>query len=173
MASRLPQGDAGGVAYWSAPSGDGEKMNSETFLTRDARGRFKRREPADVAAIRSDYEETDKTCKEIAREHRISQDKLQEMVADGEWTRRGTKHVDPNDLVLRMFKLLGNQLKILETKVNGSGAAEAAVLGRLATTLDRLIAIKRTEAKQKPKQSREIDALRHKIAERIAELNVA
>ena len=55
-----------------------------------------------------------------------------------------------------------------------AGVTETAVLGKLVTTLDRLIAIKNVATVKHPTKrlrAREIDALRVKIADRVAELS--
>ena len=174
MASRRR---ARAAALWllhSAGKGEGEKLSSETAPRRDALGRFAARPVDDVEAIRRDYEESNKTRAQICADHNISPPALQRVITQGIWRRRAPRRVDPNDLMMRMFVVLGDQLTSLEKDMTKSGTAEAAVLGKLATTLDRLIAIKRAEAKHQPRQqSREIDELRSKIAERIAELNAA
>jgi hypothetical protein len=149
-------------------------MGSAATRPRDEKGRFLAGPPVDLDAARADYEAGGLKLPEIAEKYRISQSALHRLTVAGRWVPRAPRRVDPNDLVMRMLDVLGTQLGILEKAdmKDKNVAAEAAVLGRLATTLDKLIEMKRAEAKRQPRaQSNEMAALREKIAERIAELN--
>ena len=149
-------------------------MGSAATRPRDDKGRFLAGPPVDREAARADYEAGELTLPQIARKHRTSLSSLHRLQVAGGWAPRAPHRVDPNDLVMRMLNVLSTQLGSLEKAAMGDKnvAAEAAVLGKLATTLDRLIEMKRAEAKRQPRaQSSEMAALREKIAERIAELN--
>jgi hypothetical protein len=72
----------------------------------------------------------------------------------------------------RLFRLLDRHISQLESKGTEMSEKEAAALGRVAATLEKLIQIERTSATNKPKApSKDLQFLRKKIAERIDELD--
>ena len=85
---------------------------------------------------------------------------------------RQPHRIDPNDLVGRMLGLLDGQIADLETAMN-TGATEVAMLAKLVTTLDRVIALRDRTVKAEAAPSRRVLTLRGKIADRLAELNRA
>jgi uncharacterized protein YjcR len=143
---------------------------------RDANGRFASEVWADPEAVRVDYEAGLLTINEVAIKHAISASKLHRWVVQYGWTPRAPHRIDPNDLIMRMFSALDAQMRDLETTMKDADGSHAGMLAKLVTTLDKLIEIKDAEARKGRKRSqasKEVTELRAKIAERIAELNVA
>jgi len=135
------------------------------------------RPAVDWEAVRADYEgglERGSTV-EIAARHGITPKTLQNHVAAGGWRRRAQRHsVDRGAIITRMFGLLERQIIQLEQHMKETGEKEVAVLGKLATTLEKLIEIDKAEtgskAAQTPMEQKEIEDLRNKIAVRLAQL---
>ena len=72
-----------------------------------------------------------------------------------------------------MLELLDGQIAELEATVT-TGATEVAMLGKLVATLDRVLMLKvRSNATERPRSSKRVEALRAQIAERIGEINRA
>ncbi len=72
----------------------------------------------------------------------------------------------------RLLGLLSGQIAELEA-VMKNGGTEVAMLAKLVTTLDRVLALKGRAMADKPRSSKRVEELRAKIAERIGELNKA
>ncbi len=138
---------------------------------RDAWGRFLPERRIDVAAVRADYLGRTLSNEQIIEKHGISLSALHRLVVAEHWEPRAPRRIDPNDLAMRMLGLLENQVLYLEDNMTKVGATEAAVLGKLAMTLDKLIEIRRAENRYPRRAAEEIEGLRSKIAERLAELN--
>lgn len=122
--------------------------------------------------MRIDYEGDDLFIREIAEKYSTSGATVDRWARLGGWKRRLPRATDPDDLIGRILALLSEQIADLET-VMENGAPEVAMLARLVTTLDRVIALKERTGANRPRSSRRVDELRAKIAERIGELSRA
>ena len=72
-----------------------------------------------------------------------------------------------------MFRLLERQIKQLEENMTQTGEKEVAVLGKLASTLEKLIDIDNAELERSRtahRSARKCSNLRNKLAQRIAQL---
>ncbi len=131
------------------------------------------RPPVDWLAVRADYEggrERGNT-KQIAERHGISTKTLQNYAEDGGWRRRNIRRaVDRGAIITRMFLLLDRQLTQLGNDMKQTGEKEVAVLGKLASTLEKLIEIDQAATPPKPAQRKDITEMRNKLAQRIAQL---
>ena len=146
-------------------------MSGRTLL-RDALGHFvPLYDAAFRARVRTDYETSNLLLREITEKYRISATTIQDWVQAEGWVMRQPHHgVDPNNLVSRMLGLLDKQIAELEI-VMKNGTPEVAMLSKLVTTLDRVLALKERSAKVEKEPSRRVLTLRTKIADRLAELN--
>jgi hypothetical protein len=131
--------------------------------------------PVDWAAARVDYEAdaaVGGTTTEIARRYHISTKTLANRAIEFGWRRRNMRHqVDRGAIIARMFHVLDRQIVQLEQNMTETGEKEVAVLGKLASTLEKLIDIDNAAKPAKPAQQRkDIQELRNKLAERIAQL---
>jgi len=138
---------------------------------RDAHGRFVADTAADIGVVHRDYDDLTLTTNEVCIRNAISASTLHRLVRQYHWTPRAPHRIDPNDLVQRMLEMVEIQIADMETTMTQAGSAEATTLGKLVTTLDRLILIKNAQAKRPRTASKEVRDLRAKLADRIAELN--
>lgn len=148
-------------------------VTDKTNLPRNALGHFA--SPYDAAkraAVRLDFEAPLLTLRDMSRKHSIAGSTIHQWARAGGWTMRQPHRIDPNDLVGRMLGLLDGQIADLETAMN-TGATEVAMLAKLVTTLDRVIALRDRTVKAEAAPSRRVLTLRGKIADRLAELNRA
>lgn len=145
-------------------------MTSKPTRARDAFGHFA---PLYDAAfrqrVRADYEADTLLLREITQKYKIAANTVQQWARADDWKMRQPHRIDPNDLVGRMLGLLDQQIADLETAMI-NGAPEVAMLSKLVTTLDRVIALRDRTAKVQAVPSRRILTLRSKIADRLARL---
>jgi len=141
---------------------------------RDAQGRFAGEPAPDAELVRPDYEANELSLPDVARKHGTNLTAVHRMAVRYGWRPRAPHRIDPNDLIMRMFAALDIQMRELEVTEMKTQGAQAGVLAKLVSTLDKLIEIKGAEArrtKDARRPSRQGKQLRAKIAERIAELN--
>ena len=134
------------------------------------------RSPAGWLAIRFAYEGTTEPIPELCARFHLSSRTLYERAKQEAWTpRHQPAALDRAGIIGRMFRLLDRQILHLEHHMTTTGEKEVAVLGKLASTLEKLIAIE-TQAnadKAKPTRRKDITDLRDKLAERIEQLKRA
>ena len=126
----------------------------------------------DWDAVRRDYETEGLTTNGICRKHGVTADVLAVRARRHRWKdigRAGT--TDRAILIRQAFAVLERQVQNLETtEMKDAGEKEAAVLGKLVATLDKLIEIdNRTTGGQAPAQKREALELRARLVQRIEE----
>jgi hypothetical protein len=153
----------------------GPEMASARPRLRDAKGRFVRESKARPEDVKPDYDNhAEYTCEDVAKKHQISLSTLHRMQVENGWEPRAPRRIDPNDLLMKLFEVLELQIKDMEKTMAKAGSVQANVLGKMVGTLDRMIALKNKSAASAPSKrlkGPEIDALRAKIAERIAEFS--
>lgn len=130
----------------------------------------------DWATIRVEIEAGNKTYNAICRRHRISRGELKRRIRDNRWSAPETDELASRQILVdglywgleRLIDKLGDAELGLDV------TREAAVLHRLATTLEKLIAIDKQSTGRKPnvRESREMAELKTKIAERLDELGI-
>lgn len=123
-------------------------------------------------AVRAAYEDSAETTREIAARFHISTKTLQNHALAEGWRRRNEKRqVDRSTIITRMFRVLERQIVFMEENMTETGEKEVAVLGKLASTLEKLIDIDKAASPPKPPaQRKDIQELRNKLAQRIAQL---
>ena len=129
----------------------------------------------DWAAIRAEYEAGERTVKEIGARHGRSAAAIHAKARRDLWKPRNrTRGVDRPMIIKRMFVLLERQVIQLGEDMTHTGEKEAAVLGKLASTLEKLIEIDNAAVgKPKPAQGRKMRDLRDQLAQRIEQLKRA
>lgn len=130
----------------------------------------------DWLAVRAAYESGDGTLNGICARFGTTRGKLaRRKHAEGWAPRRVGAAASRQQIINRMFRLLERQVRTQEESMTQDGEKEIAVLGKLASTLEKLIEIDNAEPKVgRPKvESEEIKELRHKLAQRIARLKRA
>ncbi len=131
------------------------------------------RPKADWAAIRADYEADILTVTEITDKYHVSGPTLYDHAERENWTlRHPARLMGRKVLVKRLMAMLERQVAHLEARMTGSDDNEVALLGHLARTLEKLVALDNKEETPKPddKRRRDIDLLRQKLADRIEQL---
>lgn len=130
----------------------------------------------DWAAIRRDVERGDRTYAAICRQHHISRGELQRRIRENRWAAPETdelasRRILVDGLYWGLERLID---KMGEADLGLDADREAAVLHRLAATLEKLIAIDKQSTGRKPnaRESREMAELKNKIAERLDELGI-
>lgn len=134
------------------------------------------RPPPDWAAIKLDYEYGAITQGAICDKHGITRGMLTRRARRDLWTLRfATTIPDRATIIRRLFHLLEKQTIQLEEHMTTTGEKEVAVLGKLASTLEKLIAIDNAETGSRPGRTEDKDMkeLRNKLARRIAQLKRA
>lgn len=131
----------------------------------------------DWAAVRADYESGEGTVAGISARHGITPSALNWRVRRQLWTPRYRgKGLSRPQIIDRMFRLLERQIIQLEQDMKETGEKEVAVLGKLATTLEKLIEIDKAESakmsgsSKSPAQHKDMEELRNKLAQRLAQL---
>jgi hypothetical protein len=126
----------------------------------------------DWAAVRAEYETGEETLAVIAARHGITPSALSWRAKKQLWlSRYRTGNVDRPQIIKRMFRVLELQVLALEGNMEKTGEKEVAVLGKLASTLEKLIDIDNAATAVKPRaQRKDIEELRNKLAQRIAQL---
>ena len=124
-------------------------------------------------AIRSDFEGDTLTEAGICRKHGVTRDELWTKARRNKW-RVGHREngLDRLILIRQVFGVLERHIQILEeVEMTEVGETETTVLGRLVSTLDRLIEIEgRAGGKSGPEETREMQDIRNKLARRIDRL---
>ena len=127
--------------------------------------------PVDWAAVRADYETGEETLAVIAARHGTTPSALSWRAKKQLWpSRYRTGNVDRPQIIKRMFRVLELQVLALEGNMEQTGEKEVAVLGKLASTLEKLIDIDNAASATKPRARKDIEELRNKLAQRIAQL---
>ncbi len=117
------------------------------------------------------------TRNRICAEHGITTRRLARRIRENKWdVDEDATDLDRRIIVDELLLATEKQvLHLLEVEMSATGERESLLLGRLVSTLDRLIALdmRVTGKKTTPRQSKEMTELRAKIAKRLDELKVS
>ena len=132
-------------------------------------GEAERRQPGrpDWSAIRTEYESRAFLPKDICRGHGITDAQLRYRREREGWVHSRTRVVRPADLIDRMFKILGKQIRLLEKAVSDPIEKQANVLSTTVKTFDKLVELSAAERNVKPTNKKDMRDLRDKLAKRI------
>jgi hypothetical protein len=125
------------------------------------------------APIQIDYEAGAESLKAIAAKHGITLSQLTWRARRRLWRPRHlSRRAGGSSLLARLFRLLERQVHQMEQERSPMGEKEAAVLGRVATTLEKLIQLERTAVPPKATKphTKDLEELRKKIAQRFEEI---
>ena len=120
--------------------------------------------------VAEDYRWGRLTIPAICRKHGIARNELLQRASKNKWKTLRDAGTDREILIGMMLGVLEQQIGHLETiEMTQTGEKEVAVLGKLATTLEKLIDI---EDRSKPPAGMGVDmqAMRNKLAQRIENL---
>lgn len=117
------------------------------------------------------------TRNRICAEHGITPQRLAGRIRENKWDvdEDATDH-DRKILVGWLYRAFEKQvIHLAEAQMSETGERESVLLGRLATNLDRMIALEIRVTGKKPtaRQSKEMTELRAKIAKRLDELKIS
>ena len=124
--------------------------------------------------VRAEYEADLTTLNALCRRHRISREALLGRATRNRWDgqRRTNDDLKLLDRLMWAMERLIDRMGQIELH-DSDGSKEAAALGRLATTLDRMIELReRKIAKPQAQPSAEMAELRKRIDRRLKELGV-
>lgn len=127
----------------------------------------------DWNAVRAEYEGSADSIAAIARRHGVTPAAVSWRVTRDLWTKRyHSGRAERSTLVDRMFRVLDRQIMQLEKQMTDMGDKEAALLGTMARTLEKLMELDAGAGgtKAKRSQSKDIKDLREKLAKRIDQL---
>jgi hypothetical protein len=126
---------------------------------------------AEWEVIRPHYEHGPETVVALCKRFETSKSSMRKAGIAFRWRMRRPRRIDRTDIIERLFRLLDTHILEMETSMEGKGRGEAAVLGRLVSTLDRLIEIQDADAKRRhPRTTRQISNIKAKLIERIENL---
>lgn len=127
---------------------------------------------AEWESIRPQYENQGERVVDLCARLGISRSSLRQAAIAFEWRLRRPRVIDRTDVIERLFRLLDRQVRNLETDMSKAGPNEAAVLGRLVNSLDKLITIRDANtAKRHPTRSaREMSDIKARLIARIEQL---
>lgn len=126
---------------------------------------------AEWEIIRPHYEDGPDTVVQLCKRFETNKTALRNAAIAFRWRLRSPRRIDRGDIIERLFRLLDTHILEMETSMEGKGRGEAAVLGRLVSTLDRLIEIQDAETKRRhPRATRQISDIKAKLIERIEHL---
>lgn len=124
----------------------------------------------DWVAVRIAYEAREETEAEIRQRFGITENRLRRRREKELWIKRSARRVERGTLVMAMMRLLARQIVLLEKQMTGPIDKEAALLGTMAKTLEKLMELEKADAAQRPSQ-KDLTDLRNKVAKRIEQLS--
>lgn len=130
----------------------------------------------DWAAVRRDYAANEMTINAICDRHGLSQPALFQRAKSCRWDSEGSPRTNDDlkllDRLMWAMERLIDRMGQIELQ-DSDGSKEAAALGRLVSTLDRMIELReRKIAKPEAQPSAEMVELRKRIDRRLKELGV-
>ncbi|WDR06408.1 hypothetical protein PSQ90_02765 [Devosia rhodophyticola] len=124
----------------------------------------------DWVAIRAAYESREMSPAAICEQYGITIFQLRYRRQKENWLDCRTKVQGRGPIINRMLRVLDQQVRVLEKQMPQSIDKEAALLGTMAKTLEKLIEIEKAERSSEPVQKKDISELRNKLARRIDQL---
>lgn len=126
--------------------------------------------------VRLDVKVAELTRNQICAKYHITTKRLANRIRENKWDVEEDATVHDRKIIIEnLFLAVERQVgHLLEGQMSDSGERESALLGRLVTTLDRLISVDARVTGKKPtqRQSKEMTELRTKIAKRLDELQI-
>lgn len=126
--------------------------------------------------IKLEYETTSKPVAAICKDHRIASRTLYEMAAREVWEMRGQPSGrGRRPMIRRLIKMLERHILYLEENMHDGEEKEIALLGTMTRNLEKLIALEKSPIpaaaeRTDPREEREIEDIRRKLAARIDQL---
>jgi hypothetical protein len=123
----------------------------------------------DLVAMKADYENSRIRIPQLAAKYGMTRWTMYVIARQQGWRPRRPQRVDKHDLTQRLMRMLEREVEQLESAMKDQDTDQSAVLGKLAATLDRLIALDKATARTPAKraESKVMQELRRKVAERL------
>ena len=127
------------------------------------------------AAVQVDYEGRELTLEAVAMRHGLTVGKLAYAARQLGWARRYLKHLNLENSIKRMFRVLEThliRLEATEVTMKTESTKEITLLANMCKTLERLIEIDNARPVQKRtgKQGKEMTELTNQLVRRIEKL---
>ena len=124
----------------------------------------------DWAAVQLDYETDNGTLPEICSRHGISDAQLRHRRERHGWKPRNEWTLRVAPLISRMMRVLDGQVRALEKQMTEPVDKNAALLGTMTKTLEKLIELDERQRAKQPAKRKEMSDIRNKLAARIEHL---
>lgn len=124
----------------------------------------------DWAAVQSDYERSNGTLPEICARYGITEAQLRHRRERHGWHLRHDWALRVGPLIARMMRVLDGQVRELERRMTEPVDKNAALLGTMTKTLEKLIELDESQRARKPAKRKEMSDIRNKLAARIEQL---
>ena len=131
--------------------------------------RYAPRSPEYWADVHMDYMGNEKMV-DIYRRHDLTKGEFDYHRRIAGWPMRNKAPVNREKLVGRIFWLINHHIARLETNMESTSQADAALLNQLVGSLGRLIRFESGAAAGKKRSSRDLQDIREKLVRRIEEL---
>jgi len=123
------------------------------------------------------FERSDLTLMQIARISGLPAGQIRRLADNNRWSNadREDRHFDTRLMLARLFEAMEGEIMRLEARMRDDNkTSEIATLGRLATVMDKLLALDGALSKRKTpaRESLEMVELRKRIIRRMTELEV-
>lgn len=128
------------------------------------------RQDVDWAAVQLDYEQVNGSLPQICERHGISEAQLRYRRERHGWTMRNDWSLRIAPLINRMMRVLDGHVRQLEKQMTDPVDKNAALLGTMTKTLEKLIEINAGQQAIKPTRQKEMSDIRNKLVARIEQL---
>jgi hypothetical protein len=128
------------------------------------------RQKVDWAAVQIDYEQDNGTLPEICARHGITDAQLRHRRERHGWKLRNEWTLRIAPLISRMMRVLDGQVRTLERQMTEPVDRNAALLGTMTKTLEKLIELDDRQRAKQPAKRKEMSDIRNKLAARIEQL---
>lgn len=124
----------------------------------------------DWAAVQLDYEQANGNLPDICERHRVTEAQLRYRRERHGWTMRNEWGLRISPLINRMMRVLDGQVRQLEKQMIEPVDKNAALLGTMTKTLEKLIELDEAQRAKRPTKRKEMSDIRNKLAARIEQL---
>lgn len=124
----------------------------------------------DWAAVQLDYEQANGTLTDICKRYGVTEAQLRYRRERHGWTMRNDWGLRVAPLINRMMRVLDGQVRQMEKQMTDPVDKNAALLGTMTKTLEKLIELDEAQRAKRPAQRKEMSDIRNKLVTRIEQL---
>jgi len=129
-----------------------------------------RRQDVDWAAVQLDYEQVNGSLIEICARYGVTEAQLRYRRERHGWTMRNDWNLRVAPLINRMMRVLDGQVRYLEKQMTEPVDKNAALLGTMTKTLEKLIELDAGQRVKTPAKQKDMSDIRNKLVARIEQL---